>query len=160
MATISKLHGGTDIFNLFIVKKLLTAVHRIRGSVDTRLPIQLNLLHALVNSIPHVAPTLYMQALLKAAYLMAFHAFLRVGEIMAKSVSDTKRPLQLQDIALQPKINPSSCLTTLRQSKNSSASQTIHLIKKPNLSAGYCPVAVIAQYYVTQSFLHFSVNAH
>ena len=88
MATINKLHGGADIFNLFIVKKLLSGVHRIRYSVDTRLPIQLNLLHALVESIPHVVPTPYMQALLKASYLVCFHAFLRVGEIAAKTSSD------------------------------------------------------------------------
>lgn len=146
MATINKLHGGSDIFNQFLVKKILAGVNRIRGSIDTRLPIQLDLLHALVNSIPQVVPTLYMQTLLKASYLMAFHAFLRVGEIMAKSTTDTTRPLQLQDIVLQPKVNPSSCFITLRQSKNSAVSQTIHITKRPNLPTAHCPVAAIAQY--------------
>jgi len=87
-----------------------------------------------------------MQTLLKASYLMAFHAFLRVGEIMAKSTTDTTRPLQLQDIVLQPKVNPSSCFITLRQSKNSAVSQTIHITKRPNLPTAHCPVAAIAQY--------------
>ena len=146
MATINRLHGGADIFNLFIVKKLLTGVHRIRSSVDTRLPIQLNLLHALVESIPHVVPTPFMQALLKAAYLVCLHAFLRVGEIAAKSASDTIRPLQLQDVALQPPVNPSSCLITLRQSKNSTSSQSIHLTKRLHLPTAFCPVAAIAKY--------------
>ena len=84
IATINKLHRGIDIFGSFIIKKLLAGVHRIRGSVDMRLPIQIDLLHALVDSATHVVQTIYMQAMLRAIYLLAFHAFLRIGEITAK----------------------------------------------------------------------------
>ena len=143
IATINKLHRGVDIFGSFVIKKLLAGVHRIRGSIDMRLPIQIDLLHALVDSTTHVVATLYMQLLLKAIYLLAFHAFLRIGEITAKNESDATRPLQWKDVAFQPASNPSSCVITLRETKNSVSSQAIHLRAAAVSQPNRCPVAAM-----------------
>ena len=81
--------------------------------------------------------------MLRAIYLLAFHAFLRIGEITAKNESDSIRPLQCKDVAFHPASDPSSCFITLRTTKNAPSSQSIHLRASTGCQPNRCPVAAM-----------------
>ncbi|XP_071144984.1 uncharacterized protein [Mytilus edulis] len=54
-----------------------------------------DILIKLIDSLPCVIVNVDNQLALKAMFLLAFYAFLRVGEISTKSGSDTKQVLQV-----------------------------------------------------------------
>ena len=56
--------------------------------------------------------------MLRAIFLLAFHALLRLGEIVAKSYADLVKILQREDISISYKDgHPTSLSFTLRHSK-------------------------------------------
>jgi len=94
---INRLYGATDPAQSFIIKKLLAAVRRGRFRSDTRLPITPLILQQIVASLPYTAPSHYQHHMLKAMYLLAFHTFLRIGEI---ALNKSPHILHLSDIQL------------------------------------------------------------
>ena len=65
----------------FIIKRLLRCVHRTASNTDSKLPITECILHKLIESLPFVTRTLYDRVLFRSMFLLAFFAFLRIGEI-------------------------------------------------------------------------------
>jgi len=65
-----------------------------------RRPITLSVLSDLLDSLSHVCNSFYQQKLFTAMFLLAFHAFLRIGEI---TVCGKENPnlLQLENISVQ-----------------------------------------------------------
>ncbi len=146
LASINKIYKGPAIFESLLVKKLLIGVHKTRNSVDMRLPIQLDLLCLLVDSTFHISASKHMQLLLRAMYLLAFHAFLRIGEIAAKNATDSFSPLQFSDVVFLPNTNPTSCFVNLQKTKNSNCNQSIHLRAVANTQPLYCPVRALTDF--------------
>ena len=68
---------------------------------DPRLPITLLLLHKLCSALNHTCSSLRSRTLFQLMFLLAFHAFLRVGE-MTLSHSCHQNILQLDQIHFQP----------------------------------------------------------
>jgi hypothetical protein len=83
VSTISYYHNLyqlPDPSQSFLVKKMLSGIAKSLPSADLRTPITPTMLHSLVASCPFVSSSTYYSTLLAAMYLLAFHAFLRVGE--------------------------------------------------------------------------------
>jgi len=86
--------------------------------------------------------------LLKAIFLLAFVAFLRLGEILIRSKAHSDKVLQVADVAINyEKGIPANLNITLRHFKNIKASQPALFSitangKNPNL----CPVQAIHEY--------------
>ena len=60
----------------------------------------------------------YLRIMLRPIFLLAFHALLRLGEIVAKSYADYGNILQREDISISYKDrHPTSLCFTLRHSK-------------------------------------------
>jgi hypothetical protein len=59
----------------------IIGLKKLRASKDNRLPITPSILKGLINCLPHTFTSLFMSKLLNTMYLLALHAFLRVGEI-------------------------------------------------------------------------------
>ena len=78
-----KIQSLPDPTNHFVVKKCLQGYHNRHHTSDKRLPVTAVILRQLVLSLGHTVPSQYERVLVKAMYLLAFHAFLRVGEITA-----------------------------------------------------------------------------
>ena len=153
LASINKIYKGPAIFESFLVKKLLLGVHKTRNTVDTRLPIQLDLLCLLVDSTLRISPCKHTQLLLRAMYLLAFHAFLRIGEITARNVSACSSPLQFSDVVFFPNTNPTSCCINLQRTKNSNVNQSLHLRSTTSTQPFYCPVRAMADSVLCQPTL-------
>lgn len=54
---------------------------------DSRLPITPAILKSLIYSLIHTCNSNFLRHMLKAMYLLAFHAFLRIGEITGSTSS-------------------------------------------------------------------------
>ena len=93
---VNKLAGHPNQNQTFLIKKLLASVTRSTHQPDSRLPVTPAILNKLAESVTFTAPVCYNRIMLKAMYLLAFHAFLRVGE-MTRNKSDTNI-LQLRDV--------------------------------------------------------------
>jgi hypothetical protein len=81
IAYYHKLLQFRDPTQSFLIKKILVGVSKSIPSKDLRSPITPSLLQALVSSCSPISTSQYIASLLSSMYLLAFHAFLRVGEI-------------------------------------------------------------------------------
>ncbi|XP_053395191.1 uncharacterized protein LOC123542500 isoform X3 [Mercenaria mercenaria] len=85
LGNFMKLKNLPDVTQLFLVKKALQGYHNLVPKTDTRLPITNEILHNLIRSLDAVCNSQFLRILLTAMYLLAFHAFLRVGEFTSSS---------------------------------------------------------------------------
>ena len=93
---INQLAGHKNPVESFLIKKLLAGVKRGSFRSDQRLPVTPYILSKLAESLQYTAESIYQRRMLQAMYLLAFHAFLRIGEISNnKSITHV---LQLGDI--------------------------------------------------------------
>ena len=69
---------------------------KLKRTPDIRLPITPSILRKLVESLPICTSSFYQRSLFQAMCLLAFHAFLRVGEIT--SSEDSTSVLQFASI--------------------------------------------------------------
>jgi hypothetical protein len=143
IAAINRLCGGSDLFSCYWIKKMLAGIKRHSNSFDQRLPITSDILYRLLDSLPHITSLVYTQALLRAMYLLAFHAFLRIGEFTSRDDASGGSGLRLQDITLMPPNNPTCCAISIQRSKNSTNPQTIHIHQQ---QANICPVRALQNY--------------
>ena len=99
LSFVHKSNSWPDPTDMFVIYKILKGVQNLKGKNDPRLPITKATLIKLIDSLPCVIVNVDNQLALKAMFLLAFYAFLRVGEISTKSGSDTKQVLQVGDIS-------------------------------------------------------------
>lgn len=88
LSAIHKFADWPDPAKSFLVKKLIAGAEKCRGKQDRRLPITLAILRKILHILPSITATGYEQKLFAAMFLLAFYAFLRVGEITTHSRSE------------------------------------------------------------------------
>ena len=93
---INQLAGHQNPTQSFVIKKLLAAVKRGTHRPDSRQPVTPAILTKLVESLIYTSVSYYQRIMLKSMYLLAFHAFLRIGEITHNKCSTNI--IQLRDI--------------------------------------------------------------
>ena len=81
IAFFHKLFRLPDPTGDFFVRRLLLSAYKQLDTIDVRFPITLPILHQLCASSGHVTQSAYYACLLRAIYLLMFHAFLRIGEV-------------------------------------------------------------------------------
>ena len=89
IAAVHKIAGVTDPTTIFLIQKVLQGARRARPQCDTRLSITLPILIKLVDSLPHICDSYWDRSLYRCMHLMAFFAFLRVGEMTTSSGTET-----------------------------------------------------------------------
>lgn len=142
---INQLAGFSDPANSFLIKKILVAVQRGSYQPDSRLPITPSILRRLVQALAHTNLSYFQQILLKAMYLLAFHAFLRVGEMI--SGNGSSHALQYEDLRL---VSDHSSITRLEITFHSYKGNynirpvVISIDRKQDTSI--CPVLALEQY--------------
>lgn len=82
---VHKILDFADPTTSFIVNKLIKGCQKLGKSKDTQRPITLEILQKLVLAMENCIPALSHRVLLKAVFLLAFNAFLRLGEILIRS---------------------------------------------------------------------------
>ena len=78
---IHKLRGVSDPTTTFLVQKLLSACHKLSKQFDLRMHIDKPMLSKLLGALDFTVPGKHHRALYKAMFCLAFHAFLRIGEM-------------------------------------------------------------------------------
>lgn len=73
-----KIQGYCNAAYSFIVSKLLDGFRRLKGRVDSRLPIIDTILDRVVGVLGNICANTYESKLFTAAYTLVFYAFLRV----------------------------------------------------------------------------------
>ena len=100
---VHKLQGMCDPTTSFVVLQLLKAYQKQGCGADTRLPIDKLLLGKLLVAVKLTEKGLYEQRLFQAMFALAFHAFLRVGEITKRGLAaDNPHLLHMQQIQVSP----------------------------------------------------------
>ncbi|MEG7522171.1 MAG: hypothetical protein M3H12_03610, partial [Chromatiales bacterium] len=95
-----KINGFQDPAKNFIISKLLSGAQNLRAVPDVRLPVTLPILTQLVNAVPTVVTSHYKQVMLRAMMVLAFKAYLRVGEMVPGSARTSQNCLQRQDVTV------------------------------------------------------------
>ena len=114
--------------------------------MDTRRPITLLMLHKLIDTLTQLQPPYYNRLLITAMWLLAFHGFLRIGEITARTQANPgPNNIALQDCNLTLNRGiPGAVEITIRDAKHSQGQ-----IFQINISAThsrYCPVQAVHNY--------------
>ena len=76
-----KLFDFPDPTSAFVVSKLIAGAYRTRPAFDVRLPITVDVLNRLVESLVHTTEGEYDRYLYTAMFLFAFNTFARIGEL-------------------------------------------------------------------------------
>ena len=71
----------------FMIIQMLKSLHKGNLAADTRLPIDKNLLGKLIHATQFTTSSLYERSLFSAMFSLAYHAFLRVGEMTTRSAA-------------------------------------------------------------------------
>ena len=141
-----KIKGFADPCKHFLIIKAVTGARNLSRSIDVRLPITRAILRTLIDALPDTIRDSYEIKLLKSMFSMAFHGFLRIGEMIPRARKLACQALSINDIELHPKAN--SFLVTLRQFKHSAkqGAQTITIRQDKCFSKQYCPVRTLRKY--------------
>ena len=78
---VQRMAGFHDFSHNCVIKTSLESYRKQKAKADSRLPITPVILKKLIEALQHMNLPKFTQILLKAMFLLAFHAFLRVGEI-------------------------------------------------------------------------------
>jgi hypothetical protein len=81
LSYVHKIHSLPDFSSNFLVKKCLHGYSNSLKTPDKRLPITNDMLEKLVVSVEKTCTGLFIRILVRAMFLLAFHALLRIGEI-------------------------------------------------------------------------------
>ena len=83
-------------------------------------------MHKILSAVVITVPQALNRVLLQALFLLCFNAFLRLGEVISKTLADTDKVLQVQDITfLGDRCNPSSVQIILRHHKTQKKNEPI-----------------------------------
>ena len=110
---VHKLLNFPDPTSSFVVSKLIAGAYRTRPSFDVRLPITVDILNRLVESLVHTTEGEYDRYLYTAMFLFAFNTFARIGEL-----TSSLNALQLHDIEFQGRGFGQSVTVTFRNFKH------------------------------------------
>ena len=98
--------GGSDPTTTFLVQKLLSACHKLSKQFDLRMPFDKPMLSKLLGALDFTVPGKRHRALYEAMFCLAFHAFLRIGEMTVQSANATNpnllqwKQLEIKDTSL------------------------------------------------------------
>ena len=138
---VHKVNGFADPTSAFVIKKLLHGASKLRPSVDYRAPVTKEILHSLVRSAPHITDCFYNNTLVCSMYLLAFHGFLRIGEIVVSSVRKAYVVLQVDQVT----VNQSECVIVFHSYKHYQG-HPVSLVISPSADADFCPVKYMQRY--------------
>lgn len=93
---VHKINNCGDPTQTFLIKKLMTALHRKIPCIDKRRPVSVTLLKLLISDLNFIHTSAYDVAMFSAMYSLAYSACLRVGELAVSNHKDNT--IQLSQI--------------------------------------------------------------
>ncbi|XP_062590269.1 uncharacterized protein LOC134251855, partial [Saccostrea cucullata] len=145
LAYYFKMTNAPDLSNHFLIKKMLSGAKRLVNSSDVRQPITLDILGKLLVAIPHVANSKYQEYLYMAMFLLAFYAFLRVGEITVRSGSNPNLLLR-RNVSFRRDKKQVRMVVTMINFKHNLGKKPVQLEINPQPKCSFCPVQAMRNY--------------
>lgn len=100
--------------------------------------------------MPHVANSSYQRCLFMAMFIIAFYAFLRVGEITVRSHSNPNL-LLLSNVSFKTIAKASCMIITMTNFKHNLGENPVHLEFKAQPIRRFCPVQIMKNYLKVRS---------
>ena len=148
LSAISFLHKLVEVpdpTKTFVIKKMLVGAQNLSRSADTRLPFQSDHIRSLIQSLVFTAKSPFHKIMLQAMYLLAFAAFLRIGEFTVTK-NGVKHVIKYQDIQF---ITKNAIIVSVQLSlfsfKHSKPNNIVKLII-PAQSGPLCPVKALSTF--------------
>ena len=118
--------------------------------MDLRQPIDLKLLGLLVRAAKYVIPDRFLQLCIAVMFMLAFHGFLRIGEITVRPGVVAEHVIKRSDLVIVPDRDgvKSSLQLTIRHAKHQHVGRPIVL--EINSQSHNCPVVHICRYLHTR----------
>ena len=107
-----KLKGFSDPTKVFYVTQMLKGFNKVGFRLDSRLPITLPILDKSISVAPSLVGSPYQICQFQAMCLLAFFAFLQIGEMTSSSGCTDNPPLQISH--LNKLLSPSRDLIAFR----------------------------------------------
>ncbi len=150
-----------DFSKNFIVIKMLEGLKRSKNTTDQRLPITSELLFKISNVLSSVCSSSYETLLFTTAFSLAFHGFLRVGEIVYTKLGQEHQILSLNDVHILEEGGSQFIRLHLKHSKCDQTGKGATVdIQKTN--SKICPVNLLQSFLTVRSssngplFCHFN----
>lgn len=145
---VHKLLGTTDPSDTFLVKKVMQGCHHSAPCKDSRLPITGPILHKLIQGLQFSVLNQHQRILLKSIYLLAFNAFLRLGEVVVKAKSLASTVIQREDISFtQNENSPIEVVIVLKHFKTNKTKDLFQIhLKALKDNDIMCPVNALYEY--------------
>ena len=145
LSFIFQLNGSEDLTQHFVIKKMIQGFKNAKPACDSRLPITPMILTKLVQALPFTTDSHFTKCMLHAMFVLAFCAFLRVGEI-TKTQNKTSHYLLFGNIVSGTNTNNLGFIDiTLPHFKHSKSSFTIHLPQNRS-NPLLCPYKTLLDY--------------
>ena len=162
LAFFLKLNNLPNFTSNFVIRKLVEGLRRERPQQDCRQPITLPLLARILGALPAVCMSVFECCLFRAAFSLAFFAFLRVGEVVLGSSSGT-HVIQFCNVTIQMHSagSPSGISLFLPSSKTDQVGVGASIFLAPAGGSPLCPVQLLWDYLQVrpaaggQLFCHF-----
>lgn len=146
LSFIFKLGDFSDVTQHFIINKMFQGYQKCKPSMDARLPITPLILGKLVNALEHTTSSPFLRALLRAMFILAFCAFLRVGEI-TKTGNANQHFLKFGDICVSQDVRVRQFIDVNIPHFKHSKSHHTTLRLQENTSPPYlCPYQAVVRY--------------
>lgn len=145
---VHKIFNMQDPAQAFITKKMLKGCKSSVPTKDTRLPITPeDILQKLLHALAHTVPQYSLRILLRALFLLAIHAFFRLGEIAAKTLNNSKHVLQRSDVTFQYTGSKLSAVQIImREYKTNKHYNPLVLSVQVIQGSPFCPVQALLEY--------------
>lgn len=146
LSFIFKLGDFSDVTQHFIIKKMLQGYQKCKPSMDARLPITPLILGKLVNALEHTTSSPFLRALLRAMFILAFCAFLRVGEI-TKTGNANHHFLKFYDICVSQDVRVRKFIdVNIPHFKHSKSHHTTLRLQENTSTPYLCPYQAVVRY--------------
>lgn len=130
----------------FLVRKMLEGAKKLSHTTDSRLPITAVILHRLVDTLTLTQTVHFNAVLIQAMFLVAFHGFLRIGEITVRSNnSSSTSNIQARDCSINFAHGKIASINILIRHTKHSHGQVFNVIIPANGSK-YCPAQALHTY--------------
>ena len=142
---VHKVNGWMDPTSSFLVGKLKEGCRRLKPSCDSRRPITFPVLQRLVDILPPICTSFYEATLFRAAFVLAFFGFLRVGEFTcANKKGDFSHVIQSGDVLINQ--DKSQMKVILRSSKTDQGGKAAEILIGKNEKGSLCPVQAVSDF--------------
>lgn len=125
---------------------MLQGFQKIKPSLDSRLPITPNILKSLLQALEHTTSSFFIKLLLRAMFLVAFCAFLCIGEI-TKTSGATQHYILFQNVALQSDTQHGQYIEiSIPHFKHSRSATSVIRLHANKTNSNLCPHQSLTQY--------------